>query len=131
MHEASVTASIVDAVLEELKNHEFSKVNAVNVVIGDLTQLGAEQMQFAYSVLTEGTALEGSAFNIVPEHVKLRCRECGYEGEPKTVDFGPDSYEHSIPVLACPKCGGPVDILEGESCRIRDIDIEEKEESQR
>lgn len=126
MHEASVTASIIDAAIAELENYDVLRVNALNVVIGDLTQLGTEQMEFAYRILTEGTILEGSRFNVIPEPVEVRCKECGFEGLAKVVDFGEDSIEHNIPVLACPECGGAVDVVRGESCAIRDIDIEEK-----
>lgn len=47
-----MVANIVDAVLEELKKYDVTKVNAVTIVVGDLTQLGIEQMEFAYEVLS-------------------------------------------------------------------------------
>ncbi len=128
MHEASVVANIVDAVLEELGKYDVVKVNAVTIVVGDLTQLGFEQMEFAYGVLSEGTVLEGSKLVIEPEHVVLGCDACGYEGPARTVDFGEDSYEHNIPVLSCPKCGGPVRVVEGEACRVKNMDIETRDD---
>ena len=77
MHEASVVANIVDAVLEELKKYDVKKVNSVTLRIGDLTQLGTEQMQFAYEILTEGNILKGSELIIEAEPVVLKCRKCG------------------------------------------------------
>lgn len=128
MHEASVVANIVDAVLEELKKYDVTKVNAVTLLVGDLTMLGYEQMEFAYSVLSEGTILEGSELKIEPEHIVLKCGKCGYEGPAKTIDFGEDSGEHNIPVLSCPECGGPVTVTEGEACRVKNMDVELREE---
>lgn len=127
MHEASVTADIVDAVLQELKNYKVTKVNEVTIVVGDLTQLGTEQMQFAWEVLTDGNILKGSRLTIKPQPVVLRCRSCGFEGPAKTVDFGEGSSDHNIPVLSCPDCGGKVDVIEGSACRIESFDIEEEE----
>ena len=124
MHEASVTADIMDAVLRELRNYEFSRVNEVTVVVGDLTQLGYEQMQFAWEVLTESNILRGSKLIIKPEHVMLRCNGCGFEGPAKTIDFGEDSPDHNIPVLSCPECGGKVEVIGGSACRIDSFDID-------
>jgi len=127
MHEASVVANIVDSVLEELKSHRVTKVNEVTVVIGDLTLLGTEQLQFAWEVLTDRNILKGSKFTIKSEHIVLRCKKCGYTGPARTIDFGEDSPDHNIPVLSCPKCGGPVDVIEGSACRIESFDIETQE----
>lgn len=123
MHEASVVANIVDAVLEELKKYDVKKVNSVTLKIGDLTQLGADQMEFAYGILTEGNILNGSKLIIEAEPVVLRCKKCGYEGAAQTMNQG-DYSGHEVPILACPECGGEVDVLEGQSCCVKCMDIE-------
>ena len=125
MHEASVMADIVDAVVNELSSYHVTKVNEVTIVIGDLTQLGEEQLQFAWEVLTDDNVLKGARLTVKHEPVALRCRGCGYEGPAKSVDFG-DGSEHSIPVLACPVCGGKVEVTGGNGCRIESFDIEEE-----
>ena len=117
----SVVSSMVDAILRELENYDVEKVEAVNVLIGDLTSLGAEQLEFAYEIVTRGTVLEGSKFNIEREEVRVRCKTCGYEGPADSLES--DYLDHSIPVIACPKCGGGVDITAGQACRVRDLDI--------
>ena len=103
-------------------------MNAVTIVVGDLTQLGIEQMEFAYEVLSQGTVLEGSKLLVEPEHIVLGCDKCGYEGPAKMIDFGEDDYGHDIPVLSCPKCGGLVKVLEGEACRVKNMDIETRDD---
>lgn len=123
MHEATVIANVVDAVLEELKKYDVKSVHAVTLTVGDLTQLGTEQMEFAYEVITKGTILDGSVLVIEPEHITLSCKQCGYEGPANTIDFG-DSTEHNIPVLSCPRCGGPVEILKGQACCVKNMDID-------
>ena len=74
-----------------------------------------------HEIVTRGTVLEGSKFNIEREEVRVRCKTCGYEGPADSLES--DYLDHSIPVIACPKCGGGVDITAGQACRVRDLDI--------
>lgn len=124
MHEVSVVTSIVDAVLNELKRYDVEKVNSVTLVIGDLTNLGEEQMSFAYEIVTRDTVLEGSELIIERESVELECDSCGFRG-PAKILADPDYEMHSIPILACPECNGPVRVVKGQTCAVRCMDIEE------
>lgn len=126
MHEVSVVATLVDAIIKELQKYKVTKVNSVTVKIGDLTNLGEEQMSFAYEIVTRGTILEGSEFIVEHEPIELKCKSCGFTG-PAKVLTDPDFDSHSIPVLACPECGGAVDIIKGQSCIVKCMDIEEAE----
>ena len=85
MHEVSVVTSLVDAVIAELQKYNVIKVNSVTVVIGDLTNLGEEQMSFAYDIVTQGTILEGSEFIVEHEPIELECWDCGYKGPAKVL----------------------------------------------
>ena len=123
MHEVSVVSNMVDAILRELDGYKVKKVEEVNIVIGDLTSLGPEQLEFAYEIVTKDTVLEGSKLVIEREEVAVRCKECDYEGPAENLDS--EFFDHTIPVIACPKCGGGVDIIAGQACRVRDLSIEE------
>lgn len=125
MHEVSVVSNMVDAILKELRNHDVERVEEVNVVIGDLTSLGADQLEFAYEIVTRDTVLEGSRFVIEREEVRVACGGCGFEGPADVLES--DFMEHSVPVIACPECGGPVEITAGQACRVRDLRIVEAE----
>ncbi len=126
MHEVSVVTSLVDAVINELSKYNVTKVNCINVVIGDLTNLGEEQLKFAYEIVTRGTILEGSEMNIEHEGIELHCDSCDFDGPAKVIS-DPDFDTHSIPILACPNCGGPVTVTSGQSCTVKSMDIEEAE----
>lgn len=121
MHEASVTADIADAVLDELSRRNVSKVKEVTIVVGDLTMLGEEQMRFAWDVITQGTVLEGSRLTVRHEAIEVRCGTCGFEGPAKNVDLGGTE----APLLSCPECGGRIEVIKGSACRIESFDIEE------
>jgi hydrogenase nickel incorporation protein HypA/HybF len=123
VHEVSVMASIVDAVLEELKRHDVQSVEEVHMVVGEITFLGRDQLEFAYEVVTRGTILEGSKLIISEEKVEVLCRSCGYAGGVEYLSTG--GRDHSIPNLACPRCGGMVEVTRGKSCAVTSLKVVE------
>lgn len=127
VHEVSVTSDLVRAILDELQKYKVVSVHAVTLTIGRLTNLGGEQMQFAYEVVTRDTILEGSDLIIEDEEVELECMSCDYKGPARNLTFGEYTDEHFIPVLACPVCGGAVRVTKGKTCCVKNIDIEEAE----
>ena len=124
VHEVSVISGIVNAVLEELEKYDVVKVSSVDLLIGDMTLLGEEQLTFAYEIVTRDTLLEGSKLNIENEPIGVVCDKCGYEGPVKMLDSG-DYTAHSIPIMSCPECGGHVKVESGQSCRVTSFEIEE------
>jgi len=124
MHEVSVVADLIAAIVKELEKYNVVKVNKVTLTVGKLTNLGTEQMEFAYEVLSKNSILNGSELVIETESIKVKCDECGYTGPVNVLDLGEDHFQ--IPVLSCPVCGSAVTILAGRSCCVKSIDIEEE-----
>jgi hydrogenase nickel incorporation protein HypA/HybF len=120
MHEVSVMSGIVESVLKELEKHSVLKVEEVDLVLGELTFLGEEQLQFAYEIITRGTILEGSKLLVIPEETELMCVSCGYQGP---ADKLGEEYHMSMPSLVCPKCRGGVKVLKGQSCRVTSMKV--------
>jgi len=117
-------AGIVEAVLRQLQKHDVERVEEVFLTIGELTNLGADQLSFAYDIITKGTALEGSNLVIEYEDIAVACRSCGYQGG---VDYMQnEEYHNSIPVLSCPQCQGTVEVVSGKSCTVRSMRVVEK-----
>ena len=124
MHEVSVVSNLVNAAISELEKYNVSKVNSMTVIIGDMTNLGEEQMSFAYEIVTRGTILEGSEFIVEHEPIEVECNGCGYRGPVKMLS-DPDFDTHAIPVMSCPQCSGHIQVISGQSCMIKCMDIEE------
>jgi len=116
-------SDIIKAVLDELGSHDVHEVDELVIVIGDMTNLGKDQMTFAFEVMTKDTILSGAELIIENEPIRILCKECGYDGSPDIIRS--EGYDHSVPVLSCPKCNGSVNVTEGMSCRIRSIRIKE------
>lgn len=123
MHEFSTIAQIVDVVLEEARKHNAVDVKEVHLEIGELTFLGIEQMEFAYEVLTKDSVLEGSRLIFEERKAKVSCDSCGYGGGCEYEDFSKGMHMF-FPKLICPKCGGPVKIIGGDECKIRNIVVD-------
>jgi len=124
MHEVSVMADLIEAIKKELEKYDVISVDRVTLTVGKLTNLGAEQLEFAYEIMSKDSILDGSKLVIEEEEIEVRCGECGYEGRVKNMDLGEDAH-YQIPILSCPKCNSAVTITSGKSCCVKSIDIEE------
>ena len=114
---------LVSALLDELEDKEIGKVKEVRVEIGDLTFLGAEQLKFAYEVLSKDTILAGSELNVIEKQAKIKCEECGYEGD---VEYSDDpAFHYNVPVISCPKCGAKPKVIQGKETTIVGVTAEE------
>jgi hydrogenase nickel incorporation protein HypA/HybF len=118
MHEFSVMTQIVDLVLGEAKRRNASKVEQVDLEVGEFTMLGLEQLRFAYEVLSKDSILQGSVLEIRTIKGKIKCASCGYEG---SVQVAEDTPHRSVPILECPKCKSAAKIVDGRECVMRNI----------
>jgi len=117
MHEFSVMSQIIASILEEAKKRDASRIEQVDLEIGDYTMLGEEQLRFSFEVLAKDTILEGAELHVGHRRGKVKC-SCGYEGNAATSE---DSPHRVVPILECPKCKGAAEITEGRECLIRNI----------
>jgi len=116
-------AALIEAIKKELESYQVLSVKEVTLIVGRLTNLGAEQLEFAFEVMSRNSILEGSKLVIEEEDIIVECK-CGYEGPVENVEFGEDSH-YSVPNLSCPVCGSAVSIITGRSCCVKCLDIEE------
>lgn len=124
MHEYSLAHSLLEGLLEHLSTHPVEgKIVRVHVRQGELLILSQEALEEAWRILTEGTPLAGSELEIEKVPVVVRCRACGYRGDARyLVEEG---WHQAIPILACPKCGAQVEIVEGRDLAIVSLTVEE------
>jgi len=116
MHEFSTMQSIVDIAIEEAEKHGLKEVNEVEICIGELTMLSPEQLRFCFDILKRGV-LKKAKLKIEIIKSRVKCRECGYEGE---IDYL-DEVDHLFPLLFCPKCKGEIEIINGKECYIKKL----------
>ena len=110
MHELS----IADAILQiALRHADGRRIEAIEVKVGHLRQVVPDALEFAFTLVSEGTLAEGAALAL--EHIPAAgsCRACGI-----TTEF--DGFP-----LACGACGGlDVELVRGEELLVDALTME-------
>ncbi|MGQ4910915.1 MAG: hydrogenase maturation nickel metallochaperone HypA [Candidatus Thorarchaeota archaeon] len=112
MHEFSAACSIVDTALEAATANSAKSVSVVNVEIGEFTFLIPEQLQFNFEIASKNTLLEGAELRIRTVPGRLKCMDCGNEGEAETDESLPPQIAMFAP-MKCPKCGSSNTVITG------------------
>jgi hydrogenase nickel incorporation protein HypA/HybF len=113
MHELSITKDMLDLVLEQAEKAEAKEVRKINLVIGEMTGVVDECVQFYFGFLSKDTLAEGAilVFTMVP--TKARCRVCDKSFELKEFDW------------ICPYCQGKsIEIIAGKELFVESIEVE-------
>ncbi len=105
MHEFSAACSIVDTAIEAARSNNATRVSVVNVEVGEFTFLVPEQLVFNFEIASRNSLLEGSELRVKTIKGRLRCADCGFEGESKVDQDIPSQVAIFAP-MKCPQCGG-------------------------
>lgn len=114
MHEAGIAAGILKTVIDAAEGAGASRVNTVDVTVGELTEVVEDALHFAWGAATGGTIAQGSKLAITMVPARSRCADCAEV-------FGHGRYDGG----RCPVCGSyVVDLLAGRELRVDGIDID-------
>ncbi len=105
MHEFSAACSIVDTAIEAARNNNATRVSVVNIEVGEFTFLVPEQLVFNFEIASRNSLLEGAELRVMTIKGRLRCADCGFEGESKVDPDIPSQVAIFAP-MKCPQCGG-------------------------
>ena len=113
MHEQSIVEALLAKVLEEAQKEEAKKVLRVYLVIGELSGVLTDAVDFYFSFLSRDTiAADASLFFIQPP-TQVRCRNCN------TV-FSPENLN-----LNCPECKErKIEIISGRELYIESLEVD-------
>lgn len=94
MHELPVTQGILDVAIEAANDNGATRITDIYLVIGDLTSIVDDSVQFYFDFLSKDTVAEGAQLHFQREHAIALCQDCGEQTE-------------VIPPLLpeCPACG--------------------------
>lgn len=124
VHEYSLAQALLDGLIEHLRQHPPpGRVKAVHVRKGELLVLSEEALSEAWRILSEGTEVAGSELKVEKVPVKVRCGACGYGGAVRYV--GEEGWHFVVPVLACPRCGGRAEVVEGRDLAIVGLSVDD------
>lgn len=115
MHELSVTESILEIATKHAQQSGADKVTAINLVIGQLSSIVDDSVQFYWDIITENTICSGSILNFKRIPATFHCLDCNHE------------YQLNDILSPCPKCGSlHSKIVAGEEFYLDSIEIEKK-----
>ena len=111
MHELSVTQTILDIALAHA---DGGKITAIHLVIGDLTSLVDDSIQFYWDIISAGTNAVGAVLHFTRIPAQAHCEACNV------------TYVIKTEGLLCPVCGSHhVIIKSGKEFFVDSIDIQE------
>jgi len=103
MHEFSAACSIVDTAVEAAVNNNVTKVSVVNIEVGEFTFLIPDQLTFNFEIASRNSILEGAELRIKTVKGRLKCNECGFEGDSEVDSDIPNEIAAFAP-MKCPQC---------------------------
>lgn len=113
MHELAVTESILEISLRHAEEAGAERINDLYLVIGQLSSIVDDSVQFYWEMISKETLAEGSRLHFRRIPAEMECQECGQRFSPGDQDF------------MCPACGSlNVRITAGDEFYIEAIDVE-------
>jgi hydrogenase nickel incorporation protein HypA/HybF len=113
MHELSITQSIFDMVTKYAEEAKAKRVAQVNLVLGEMTGVVPDCVQFYFDVIAKDTVAKGAKLNVTVVPGRLKCRACGK-------DFLMEEYKS-----ACPYCKATdVEFIAGRELFVESIEVE-------
>ncbi len=113
MHELSVTESVLEIASKHAILSGASRVTQINLVIGQLSSIVDDSVQFYWDTISEDSICAGSALNFTRIPATFRCVDC-------EITFNLDER-----LAPCPNCGSiRSQLISGEEFYIDSIEIE-------
>lgn len=117
MHELAVTESLLQTASEYAIKNDADRVLSLNLVIGDLSGIVDDSIQFYWDMISENTVCSHAKLNIHRKPAELSCLSCG------------SHYQLEGELIPCPKCASlQVKVISGDEFLLESIEIEKKNE---
>lgn len=115
MHELPATQGMLEVALDAAAGVGAARIREIHLVVGDLTSMVDDSVQFYFDLLSKGTPAEGAQLIFRREAARLRCGGCGAD----------EAVRPPLPP-ACPRCGDlRLTVTGGSRFMIDSIDVDE------
>ena len=105
MHEFNITQSMLSLALEKAGEAKASKITRINLIVGELSGVVAECVQFYFDFISKDTIAAGADLSFNKTPTKLRCRNCESVFPPRNRDWScPDCHEAGIEIISGREC---------------------------
>jgi hydrogenase nickel incorporation protein HypA/HybF len=115
MHELPVTQGVLSVAVEAAEKAGGRRIVAIELLIGDLSSIVDDSIQFYFDILSRGTLAEGAVLRIRRAEGTAVCWDCGLQ------------FTVTPPLpSACPGCGSVrLQVNGGKECRVESIEVED------
>ena len=112
MHELSITESLLKIALRHGKNANANQITDLYLVIGELSSIVDDSVQFYWDIIAKDTLAEGAKLHFERKSTEIQCNDCGHRYHPENN------------VMACPNCESiNINILSGDQFYLEAINI--------
>ncbi len=113
MHELSVTQNLLKLAVRHAEQAGAVRITELTLVIGELSSIVDDSVQFYWDMVAEGTIAQGAIINFKRVPAALRCDDCGHE-------FPLDRER-----FTCPNCdSGRVSVARGDDFFLESIEVD-------
>ena len=113
MHELAVTESILQIAEKHAKEANASKVTDIYLVIGKLSSIVDDSVEFYWELISKNTLCEGSKIHFKRTPATMLCMACS------------NTFELTGELIPCPNCGSyQLKVQSGEEFWLESIEIE-------
>jgi len=114
MHELPVTEGILSTALEAARQNKAARITDIYLVIGDMTSIVDDSVQFYFDLLSKDTIAAGAALHFERQPAQGICWDCNHK------------FEASPPLTPlCPVCGSArMQITGGREFYVDSIEVE-------
>jgi hydrogenase nickel incorporation protein HypA/HybF len=116
MHELPITQGILDTALSAARQAGAQRVMAIDLVIGELSGIVDDSVQFYFDILSKGTPAQGAVLRFQRQPAQAVCLDCGYQ------------YDAAPPLAPfCPACASlRVQVTGGRQFLLESIEIDDQ-----
>jgi hydrogenase nickel incorporation protein HypA/HybF len=113
MHELSITESLLEIALRHADSAGANRISDLYLVIGQLSSIIDESVQFYWDIVADGTIAEGATLHFQRIPTEIQCLDCDRK------------YNPTDNQMACPNCDSiNIQILTGEEFFLEAINVE-------
>ena len=119
MHELAVTQGIIDVAVQAAERNGGHGISAIDLVIGDLSSIVDDSIQFYFDILSQGTLAEGAVLRFRREPALAICFDCRHQ------------FRAAAPLEpACPNCGSArLQVSGGREFFVESIEVRDEDSS--
>lgn len=113
MHELSVTESVLEIACKHAEKAQAKKVTDIYLVIGKLSSIVDDSVQFYWEFISKGTLCEEATLHFKRIPAELICLDCD------------NKYILDNELTPCPKCGSArIRVIAGDEFNLESIEVQ-------